>query len=364
MRLINNRYELRELVGRGGMAEVWGAWDRQLRRQVAVKVLDSGSLPPLERDERIQRQRFEQEAHIAAQMNCRNIVMVHDSGIFTENGRRYPFLVMEFIHGRNLRQYLRDQQNTSLPALFRILTDALEGLVYAHAKHVVHRDIKPENIMICRDGPAKLADFGIAIEMRATMRRLTHDQRALGTQPYAAPEYLHHGEITHLSDVYSFAVVCAEALEFAYGGEPLPTDLRFELDRARSLDPALRHRSAAEFQHLFRQAIDRAMRPVRNPPPELETTKRMQTTLLTPGDTGHLDPEPPAPALPTHTTWQFLTAPMIESRQRILAGLHRDDFRIIGGVLATAVTVGILTGGLAFILLTWVCVQVVNFVGG
>lgn len=212
MRLINGRYELRELVGRGGMAEVWDAWDRQLRRRVAVKVLDSGSLLPLEQDERIQQERFEREAHIAAQMNCANIVTVHDAGVFVENRRRYPFLVMEFIPGENLRQHLRHPENWSLPSLLRILTDALSGLVYAHSKQVVHRDIKPENIMIGPDGTAKLADFGIAIEMREHIQRLTQAQRALGTQHYSAPEYLHHGQITHLSDVYSFAVVCAEIL--------------------------------------------------------------------------------------------------------------------------------------------------------
>lgn len=345
------------------MAEVWGAWDRQLRRQVAVKVLDSGSLLPLEQDEHAQQQRFEQEAHIAAKMNCANIVMVHDSGIFSENGRRYPFLVMEFIYGRNLRQHLRNPDSHSLPLLFRILQDALDGLVFAHSKHIVHRDIKPENIMVCSHGPAKLTDFGIAIELRANMRRLTRDQRALGTQPYAAPEYLEHGEITHLSDIYSFAVVCAEVLEFAYAPGPIPADLLFLLDRARSREPALRHSSAAEFRLQFHQAIERAMKAVDNPPPSNETTvKRYQTTRMTSNPSVYLDPEPPRPPLPVESTWQFYLAPIVEQRQRVLAGLYRNDYRYIGAVLATAATIGILLGGLAFVLLTWFFVEVAKYV--
>ncbi|WP_157573726.1 serine/threonine-protein kinase [Nocardia jejuensis] len=361
MRLINGRYELRELVGKGGMAEVWGSWDLQLRRQVAVKVLDSGSLLPLEKDARLQQERFMREAHIAAQMYCTNIVMVHDAGVFLENGRRSPFLVMEFIHGENLRQHMRDPDNWSLPRIAGILEDALNGLVYAHSKQVVHRDIKPENIMICADGTAKLADFGIAIEMRETIQRLTHDQRALGTQRYAAPEYLRSGQITHLSDVYSFAVVCAEALETVCAPEPVPPQLRTVLDQALSPDPALRHQSAETFRFYFHTALEDCLRTTRAFRPANNTQGLHHTSVMTPGPDQHDTQFRRAPQQ-TRSTWEFYLAPVIDSRQRMLAGLDRNEPRYIAGLLATTALLGIVLGGLAFLVITWLIVEIAKFV--
>ncbi len=351
------------------MAEVWDAWDRQLRRQVAVKVLDAGSLAVGEQGEQVAWQRFEREARIAAQMNCSNVVMLHDSGVFAENGCRSPFLVMEFIHGENLRQYMRGRNNWSLPGIARILTDALSGLVYAHSKQVVHRDIKPENIMICRDGTAKLADFGIAIEMRENMLRLTRANHVVGTQNYSAPEYLEHGRFTHLSDVYSFAVVCTEVLEAVFAPAPLPPKLKSVLDQARSPDPALRFQSAAEFQHYFRDAVHSetgvvrtenpdVTRKIQGPRPEPATVPvRSYTSVLT-------GPPPPAPHpgvnLPATGLWGIFVHPALEFRQRVLEGLTRDDPRYIGGVLLGAAATGIVLGWLVFVLLAWVIVSIAN----
>ncbi|MVU81403.1 protein kinase [Nocardia sp. ET3-3] len=364
MRLINGRYELRGLVGKGGMAEVWDAWDRQLRRQVAVKVLDAGSLAVRAQDEQVAWQRFEREARIAAQMNCSNIVMLHDSGVFDENGCRSPFLVMEFIHGENLRQYLRARENQGLPGIARILTDALSGLVYAHSKQVVHRDIKPENIMICRDGTAKLADFGIAIEMRANMQRLTRAHQVVGTQNYSAPEYLEQGRFTHLSDVYSFAVVCTEALEAAFAPDNLPQRLKSILDQALSPDPALRFQSAAEFQHYFRDAVHaesrEVTRKIQAPRPEPATVPvRAQTSVLT----GQPPRPPAAPSgvdLPSTGLWGIFIHPALAYRQRVLEGLTRNDVRYIGGVLLGAAAAGITLGWLVFVLLAWVIVSLAH----
>ncbi|WP_405484548.1 protein kinase domain-containing protein [Nocardia sp. NBC_00511] len=374
-RLINGRYELRGLVGKGGMAEVWDGWDRQLGRQVAVKVLDAGSLAGAEEDARVSWQRFEREARIAAQMNCANIVMLHDSGVFVENGGRSPFLVMEFIHGENLRQYMREPDNWVLPQLARILTDALSGLVYAHSKQVVHRDIKPENIMICRDGTAKLADFGIAVEMRENMQRLTRAHQAVGTQNYSAPEYLRHGRITHLSDVYSFAVVCTEVLETVYAPAPLPPPLRSVLDQALSQDPALRFQSAAEFQHYFRDAVHHATAHVAQPEPHQEPTTvkqrrpepatapvRAHTQLLTTAQPGPPHEPRPGVELPAGGLWGIFVRPGLEFRQRVLQGLTRDDPRYIGGVIAGAALLGIVLGFLVFLLLTWLVLEVASLV--
>ncbi|BEK97827.1 serine/threonine-protein kinase [Nocardia seriolae] len=360
VRLINGRYELRGLVGKGGMAEVWDAWDRQLRRQVAVKVLDAGSLAVRAQDEQVAWQRFEREARIAAQMNCSNVVMLHDSGVFDENGCRSPFLVMEFIHGENLRQYMGARENWGLPPVARVLTDALSGLVYAHSKQVVHRDIKPENIMICRDGSAKLADFGIAIEMRENRLRLTRANQVVGTKNYSAPEYLEHGRFTHLSDVYSFAVVCTEVLEAVFAPANLPQQLRSVLDQALSPDPALRFQSAAEFQHYFRDAVHSETR---------EVTRRIQTpdpaTVPVRSQTSVLTGPPPTTAspgvdLPATGLWGIFIHPALAYRQRVLEGLTRDDPRYIGGVLLGAALAGITAGWLVFVLLAWVIVSIAH----
>ncbi|GAB4588161.1 serine/threonine-protein kinase [Nocardia sp. IFM 10818] len=359
MRLINGRYELRGLVGRGGMAEVWDAWDRQLRRQVAVKVLDAGILPVGQQDEQIAQKRFQYEAYIAGKMSCGNIVTVHDAGVFVDNGRRSPFLVMEFIHGENLREHLRNRENWSLPGLLRVLNDAFAGLVYAHSKQVVHRDIKPENIMICRDGTAKLTDFGIAIELRENFQRLTREHRALGTEQYAAPEYLRHGQCTHLSDVYSLAVVCREVLECAYAPMPIPGRVKAVLDRALSPAPQLRYPSAEEFRHEFREAVAHAETPAHQPAPSPRPMRPAPapTVTMTLGDLPIHDPEPPPPPLAYASTKDFYLEPMIGTRQRFLAGLHRNSPWHIAVLLTTAATTGMLLGGLVFLILTWVMVK-------
>ncbi|MEV6770110.1 serine/threonine-protein kinase [Nocardia sp. NPDC051030] len=366
MRLINGRYELGKLIGKGGMAEVWDAWDRQLGRQVAVKLLDSGSLLAQENEARLQQQqRFTEEARIAAQMYCPNIVMVHDAGVFVENGRRSPFLVMEFILGENLREHMRNPDNWSIPDLARILTDALDGLVYAHSKNIVHRDIKPENIMICADGgTAKLTDFGIAIELRENFRRLTRDHHVVGTQQYSAPEYLHHGVITHLSDVYSFAVVCTEVLGIAFEPAPIPPQLKSVLDQTLSPDPALRFQSAAELRHYFRGALAGAVHSTRQFEPRRARPDAGQhgTAVQTPGP----QPRPPLEQFPKtqqpETLKKFYLEPIIESRQRLLAGLNRNDPRYVAALLVTTAALGIALGGLVFLLLTWLIVEVSQYV--
>ncbi|AYF78081.1 serine/threonine protein kinase [Nocardia yunnanensis] len=356
------------------MAEVWDGWDRQLRRRVAVKVLDAGSLAVREQDEQVAWQRFEREARIAAQMNCANIVMLHDSGVFVENGLRSPFLVMEFVQGENLRQYMRAPENHALPRLARVLTDALSGLVYAHSKQVVHRDIKPENIMICGDGTAKLADFGIAIEMRENMQRLTRAHQVVGTKNYSAPEYLEQGRFTHLSDVYSFAVVCTEVLEAVYAPAKLPPQLRSVLDQALSPDPALRFASAAEFQHYFRDAVhaqtrlrtenrdaaEVTTRKIHGPKPEPATVPvRSPTSLLTSGAPVR-PPQHAGVELPATGLWGIFVGPALEYRQRVLEGLTRNDPRYIGGVLLGAVAGGIVLGWLVFVLLAWLIVSIAH----
>ncbi|QLY33132.1 serine/threonine-protein kinase [Nocardia huaxiensis] len=343
------------------MAEVYAGLDHQLGRSVAVKMLDSGSLAAAGGDLGMQRARFEREARIAARMTSAHIVTVHDSGVYQDGRGVRPFLVMELIDGPNLRQRLREP--CALPVLLNYLDGALAGLVYAHSEHhVVHRDIKPENIMVCPDGSAKLTDFGIAVELRENFQRLTRAHYQVATPAYAAPESLNGGQLTQLSDVFSFARVCWETLSHVHNGAPLPEPVQVVLARALEPEPAARQRSAREFQAQFRQAVAHvawplhvaAHRPVR------EGGGMRHTSVLTPGDMQDSVQVPTPPKLPTDTTAGFLLAPVIESRQRVLERLSKSDPRYVAGVIASAAVTGVLLGWLAFLLIGWVIVTLVD----
>ncbi|MBL1074729.1 serine/threonine protein kinase [Nocardia sp. 2] len=343
------------------MAEVYAGLDHQLGRSVAVKMLDSGSLAAAGGDLGMQRARFEREARIAAKMTSAHIVTVHDSGVCQDSRGVRPFLVMELVDGPNLRQRLREP--CALPVLLNYLDGALSGLVYAHSEHhVVHRDIKPENIMICPDGSAKLTDFGIAIELRENFQRLTRAHHQVATPAYAAPETMHGSQATQLSDVFSFARVCWETLSHIHGGAPLPEPVQVVLARALEPDPAARQRSAREFQTQFRHAVAHAAWPLHAVAHSGASAGggMRHTSVLTPGDMQESQQIPTPPRLPTDTTAGFLLAPMIDQRQRVLERLSKNDPRYVAGVIGAAAVAGALLGWLAFLLIGWVGVTIVN----
>ncbi|MER5885028.1 serine/threonine-protein kinase [Streptomyces sp. NPDC001941] len=221
-RLIQGRYRLLELIGRGGMGEVWRAVDESLGRRVAVKCLKPlGRQPQEESFVRVLRERFRREARVAASLQHRGVTVVHDFGEY--DGVLY--LVMELLEGRNLSQILEDNQGDPLPVpdVVEIAEQVADALGYTHEQGIVHRDLKPANIMRLTDGSVKICDFGIARlghDIGFTSR-LTGTGIAMGTPHYMSPEQIGGTHVDHRSDLYSLGCVL---YEIATGVPPFEFD--------------------------------------------------------------------------------------------------------------------------------------------
>ncbi|MGW8491299.1 tetratricopeptide repeat protein [Streptomyces sp. NPDC055886] len=209
-RLIQSRYRLLELIGRGGMGEVWRALDESLGRQVAVKCLKPMGPQHDQAFTRVLRERFRREARVAASLQHRGVTVVHDFGEY----EGVLYLVMELLDGQNLSQLLEENQQHPLPVdhVVDIAEQVADALGYTHRQGIVHRDLKPANIMRLTDGTVKICDFGIArlghdIGMTS---RLTTTGLAMGTPHYMSPEQISGKEVDHRSDLYSLGCVLYE----------------------------------------------------------------------------------------------------------------------------------------------------------
>ncbi|MGZ2357041.1 serine/threonine-protein kinase [Streptomyces sp. 372A] len=216
-RLIQSRYRLLDLIGRGGMGEVWRARDEALGRQVAVKCLKPMSAQHDEDHTRIVRERFRREARVAAALQHRGVTVVHDFGEY----EGVLYLVMELLDGRNLSQLLEDNEQHPLPVddIVDIAEQVADALGYTHQQGIVHRDLKPANIMRLSDGTVKICDFGIARPGHGipVTSRLTGVGIAMGTPHYMSPEQISGGQVDHRSDLYSLGCVL---YEIATGAPP------------------------------------------------------------------------------------------------------------------------------------------------
>ncbi|MFF3055976.1 tetratricopeptide repeat protein [Streptomyces sp. NPDC057909] len=220
-RLIQSRYRLLDLIGRGGMGEVWRARDESLGRHVAVKCLKPVGPQHDQSFTRILRERFRREARVAAALQHRGVTVVHDFG--EHDGVLY--LVMELLDGRNLSQLLEDNKQHPLPVpdIVDIAEQVADALGYTHQQGIVHRDLKPANIMRLTDGTVKICDFGIARlghDIGFTSR-LTGTGIAMGTPHYMSPEQISGGQVDHRSDLYSLGCVL---YEIATGVPPFDLD--------------------------------------------------------------------------------------------------------------------------------------------
>src|SRR5436305_6066228 len=190
--VIAGRYELEQLLGRGGMSEVYRAHDRELGRRVALKLLAPDA----------DTARFEREARAVASLAHPNITQVYDYG--SSEGR--PYMVLEYVPGGTLEERLKNGKPLPDDETFAISAGIAAGLAHAHARGVVHRDLKPANVLFDEDGRPKLADFGIA-RMAAGEGTLTEAGTVLGTAAYISPEQASGEPATAASDVYSFGVM-------------------------------------------------------------------------------------------------------------------------------------------------------------
>lgn len=211
-KLLGGRYEVGELLGRGGMAEVHLGYDSRLGRQVAIKMLRSD----LARDQTFI-SRFRREAQSAAGLNHASIVAVYDHGEDTavEAGGaevKVPFIVMEHVDGRTLRQVITERGTLPPEEALRITEGVLDALGYSHRNGIVHRDIKPANVMIVSDGSVKVMDFGIARAMADANATMTQTQAVIGTAQYLSPEQAQGQSVDARSDLYSTGCMLFELL--------------------------------------------------------------------------------------------------------------------------------------------------------
>lgn len=201
-KMLDNRYEILDVIGVGGMAVVYKAYCHRLHRFVAIKVLKRDLAADAEF-----RRRFHEEAQAVAMLSHPNIVSVYD----VSKGDDLDYIVMELIDGITLKQYMQKKEGRlNWRESLYFITQIVRALGHAHSRGIIHRDIKPQNIMVLRDGSVKVADFGIARIMSAAQNTLT--QEALGSVHYISPEQARGSHIDARADIYSAGVVLYEML--------------------------------------------------------------------------------------------------------------------------------------------------------
>ncbi|MFF1736024.1 Stk1 family PASTA domain-containing Ser/Thr kinase [Streptomyces sp. NPDC058247] len=206
-RRLGGRYELGQVLGRGGMAEVYLAHDTRLGRTVAVKTLRAD----LARDPSFQA-RFRREAQSAASLNHPAIVAVYDTGEDYIDGTSIPYIVMEYVDGSTLRELLHSGRKLLPERSMEMTIGILQALEYSHRAGIVHRDIKPANVMLTRTGQVKVMDFGIARAMGDSGMTMTQTSAVIGTAQYLSPEQAKGEQVDARSDLYSTGCLLYELL--------------------------------------------------------------------------------------------------------------------------------------------------------
>jgi serine/threonine protein kinase len=296
-RVIADRYEVRELIGSGGMADVYRAYDRRLSRLVAIKILRAD----LARDPSFQT-RFRREAQAAAGLNHPSIVSVHDTGTDDHEWGKVPFIVMEYVEGTTIRDVVREKKLPTVTRSLQIVRDILNALDYSHEHGIVHRDIKPGNVMITPDGEIKVMDFGIAKALDDVDATITHAWTVVGTAQYLSPEQTRGETADARSDIYATGCLLYElvvgappfvaetpvAVAYRHANDAvvpasslvsgIPPGLDNVLSHALTKDPNLRYQTAA----LMREDIDRLLAGTRVKAPAEPRVKKSKRAWLIP----------------------------------------------------------------------------------
>lgn len=255
---LDGRYEMRELIGVGGMAYVYKAYDAVDDRIVAVKILKDEFLNS---DEFVRR--FRNESKAIAILNHPNIVKVLDVGF----GERLQYIVMEYIDGITLKEYLDQRKDIRWKEAVHFTVQILRALQHAHDKGIVHRDIKPQNIMLLSDGTIKVTDFGIARLTRSDMKATVEGNKAIGSVHYISPEQA-RGEITdEKTDLYAVGIMLYEMLTGC---------LPFEADNAVSV-AIMQMQSEAKAPHLINPEIPEGLEQITLKAMQKDTAKRYQS---------------------------------------------------------------------------------------
>lgn len=258
--LLNDRYQIVQPLGEGGMSNVYLARDLYLQRDVAVKVLRLDL-----RDDPTAIRRFQREAYSLVDLNNPHIVSIYD--VDEADGLHY--LVMEYVKGTNLKNYLAEHYPLTCEQVVDLMSQILDGVIAAHQNGVIHRDLKPQNILIDENNQVKITDFGIAVAMASTMTK-THT--LVGSVYYISPEQINGELASEQSDIYSLGIILFELLAGKVpftGDNPLaiamkhcnqqvslqpvidkaPIAMQNIIARATSKDPSERYLKALEMQH-------------------------------------------------------------------------------------------------------------------
>ncbi|MEV8586791.1 protein kinase [Streptomyces sp. NPDC051180] len=203
----DGRYRLTHRLGRGGMAEVFAAEDVRLGRTVAVKLLRADLA-----EDPVSKARFTREAQSVAGLNHHAIVAVYDSGEDLVSGRPVPYIVMELVEGRTIRDLLLSAEAPGPEQALIIVSGVLEALAYSHQHGIVHRDIKPANVIITHTGAVKVMDFGIARALHGAQSTMTQTGMVMGTPQYLSPEQALGKAVDHRSDLYATGCLLYELL--------------------------------------------------------------------------------------------------------------------------------------------------------
>lgn len=257
-KLLDNRYEILEVIGTGGMAVVYKARCHRLNRLVAIKILKEDTT----QDEELRR-RFHAESQAVAMLSHPNIVSVFD----VSRSSDADYIVMELIDGLTLKQYMQQKGVLNWRGALHFAIQIAKALEHAHSRGIVHRDIKPHNIMVLKDGSVKVADFGIA---RITSSSNTLTREALGSVHYISPEQAKGGRVDERTDIYSLGVVLYEMLTGRppFDGEspvsiaiqhiserpPLPTELNPDIPKG--LEQITMHAMCPDLENRYASATE------------------------------------------------------------------------------------------------------------